>query len=36
MREPMDVKCPSCAQRLAAAEKSGMVNFLQEHRECGG
>jgi hypothetical protein len=31
MPEPMDVKCPSCDQRLAAADESGLVNVLQEH-----
>lgn len=34
--EPMDVKYPSCAQKLGVADESGLVNFLQEHRECGG
>jgi len=31
MPEPMDVKCPSCAQKLAAVDESGLVNVLQEH-----
>jgi len=31
MPEPMDVKCPSCDQKLAAADKSGLANVLQEH-----
>jgi predicted small metal-binding protein len=31
MPEPMDVKCPSCAQKLAAADERGLVNVLQEH-----
>jgi hypothetical protein len=31
MIEPIDVKCPSCDQRLAAADESGLVNVLQEH-----
>ncbi len=31
MPEPMDVKCPSCSQRLTAADESGLVNVLQEH-----
>ncbi len=31
MPEPMDVKCPSCDQKLAAADESGLVNVLQEH-----
>ncbi len=31
MPEPMDVKCPSCNQKLAAADESGLVNVLQEH-----
>ena len=30
MPEPMDVNCPSCNQRLAAADESGLVNVLQE------
>ena len=31
MPEPMDVKCPSCGQTLAAADESGLANVLQEH-----
>ena len=31
MPEPMDVKCPSCDQKLAAADESGLANALQEH-----
>jgi hypothetical protein len=31
MAEPINVKCPSCDQILAAAEASGLVNVLQEH-----
>ena len=31
MPEPTDVKCPSCAQKLAAVDESGLVNALQEH-----
>jgi len=31
MLEPMDVKCPSCDQKLAAADESGLVSVLQEH-----
>lgn len=31
MPEPMDVKCPSCDQRLPSADESGLVNLLQEH-----
>ena len=31
MPEPMNVKCPSCDQKLAAANESGLVNVLQEH-----
>ena len=31
MPEPMDVKCPSCDQKLGAADESGLVNALQEH-----
>ena len=30
MREPLDVKCPSCDQKLDADE-SGLVNVLREH-----
>jgi hypothetical protein len=31
MPEPIDVKCPSCGQKLAAADESGLVNVLREH-----
>jgi hypothetical protein len=31
MGEPINVKCPSCDQILAAADQSGLVNVLQEH-----
>jgi hypothetical protein len=31
MPEPMNVKCPSCDQILAAADEGGLVNVLQEH-----
>ena len=31
MPEPMDVKCPSCDQKFAAADESGLANVLQEH-----
>ncbi len=31
MPELIDVKCPSCDQKLAAANESGLVNVLQEH-----
>jgi hypothetical protein len=31
MSEPMNVKCPSCDQILAAADEGGLVNVLQEH-----
>ncbi len=31
MSEPIDVKCPSCNQKLAAADESGLVNVLREH-----
>jgi hypothetical protein len=31
MREPINVKCPSCSQTLASADESGLVNVLQEH-----
>jgi hypothetical protein len=30
MPEPIDVKFPSCDQKLAAADESGLVNILQE------
>ena len=31
MAEPMNAKCPSCDQILAATDESGLVNVLQEH-----
>jgi hypothetical protein len=31
MPEPINVKCPSYDQILAAAEASGLVNVLKEH-----
>jgi hypothetical protein len=31
MSEPIDVKCPSCDQRLAAADESSLVDALREH-----
>ena len=31
MAEPINLKCPSCGQILAAADESGLVNILQEH-----
>ena len=31
MPDPIDVKCPSCDQKLAAADESGLVKGLQEH-----
>jgi hypothetical protein len=31
MPEPINVKCPSCDQILAATEASGLVNVLREH-----
>jgi hypothetical protein len=31
MPEPINVKCPSCDQILAAAEASSLVNVLREH-----
>ncbi len=31
MREPLDVKCPSCDQKLGAADEGGLVNVLLEH-----
>jgi hypothetical protein len=31
MPEPINVKCPSCDQILAAADESGLVNVLREH-----
>ena len=31
MCELMEVKCPSCDQKLGAADESGLVNALQEH-----
>ena len=31
MAKPINVKCPSCDQILAAADESGLVSVLQEH-----
>jgi hypothetical protein len=31
MAEPINAKCPSCDQILAAADESALVNVLQEH-----
>jgi hypothetical protein len=31
MAEPINVKCPSCDQILAAADEGGLVNILREH-----
>ena len=31
MPEPINVKCPSCHQVLAAADEGGLVSVLQEH-----
>jgi hypothetical protein len=31
MPEPINVKCPSCGENLAAPDESGLVNALQEH-----
>jgi transcription initiation factor IIE alpha subunit len=31
MPEPVNVKCPSCDENLAATDESGLVNALQEH-----
>jgi predicted small metal-binding protein len=31
MPEPVNVKCPSCGQILAAADESDLVNVLHEH-----
>ena len=31
MAEPINAKCPSCAQILAAADEGGLVNVLREH-----
>jgi len=31
MPEPINVKCPSCDQILAAAHESDLVSVLQEH-----
>jgi hypothetical protein len=31
MPEPIDVKCPSCGQVLAAADESQLVDSLQQH-----
>jgi hypothetical protein len=29
--EPVNVKCPSCDENLAATDESDLVNVLQEH-----
>jgi hypothetical protein len=31
MAEPINAKCPSCDQILAAADEAGLVNIPQEH-----
>ena len=31
MPEPMNLKCPSCDQILAAADEGGLVDILREH-----
>jgi len=31
MPDPIDIKCPSCDQQLAAADESGLVHALREH-----
>ena len=31
MSELIDIKCPSCDQRLAAADESCLVDTLREH-----
>ena len=31
MAKPINVKCPSCDQILAAADESGLMNVLQVH-----
>ena len=31
MPEPVNVKCPSCDENLAATDESDLVNVLQEH-----
>ena len=31
MAEPINVKCPSCDQILAAADEGDLVNVLHEH-----
>ena len=31
MPEPINVKCPSCDQTLAATDEGGLVSALQEH-----
>ena len=31
MPEPINVKCPTCDQILAAADESDLVSVLQEH-----
>ena len=31
MPEPINVKCPSCDQTLAATDEGGLMNVLREH-----
>ncbi len=31
MSEPIEIKCPSCDQRHAAADESALVDALREH-----
>ena len=31
MPDPIGVKCPSCDQKLAAADQNGLVHALREH-----
>ncbi len=31
MPKPIDIKCPSCDETLAAADENGLVNALREH-----
>jgi predicted small metal-binding protein len=31
MPEPREVNCPSCDQKLAAADESSLMNIFQEH-----
>ena len=31
MPEPINVKCPSCDESLAATDVGGLVNVLREH-----